>query len=310
MPVHRRSPEAQDGTTPPGTLDRMRDDERATAWVRTVRAAVRAWWAEVAHLVLPVRCAGCDAADVAWCPPCRSAFDDEPWRCEHRAGRLDPVGAPALPVLTLADCAGPVRAAVIAWKDRGRRDLTRPLVGHARRLGLACGELLDEACAAVRPGGGRAAPGMPVEPVGHGSPVVLVVPAPSTSAARRRRGFAHVDALARGAAEGLGAAGRPARVARVLRRPPGADQVGRGVRDRARLDVRVAARHRAGVRGRVVVLVDDVLTSGATLAAAQRALVAAGALPCAAVTLASTPGPATRDPHRLPARAGPRGPTG
>jgi len=231
--------------------------------------------------VLPVRCAGCERDDDPWCPACRSLLDAEPWRCEDRAGRLDPVSGPALPVLALADCVGPVRATVVAWKDRGRRDLTAPLVAHAGRLGTAA--------AALVPAGPP-----PVDPVTADHPTaracVLVVPAPSTAAARRRRGFGHVDELARGVADGLRVAGVPARAARVLRRR-GADQAGLGVRERAQVDVHVAARARAALRGAPVVLVDDVLTSGATLAAAARAVAGAGALPVAATVLASTPGP-------------------
>jgi predicted amidophosphoribosyltransferase len=48
----------------------------------------------------------------------------------------------------------------------------------------------------------------------------------------------------------------------------------------------------AGARGRVLVLVDDVVTTGATLFAAARALRAAGALEVRGLVLARTPEPA------------------
>jgi len=235
---------------------------------RWARAVLR----ELGGLVLPVACAGCGRDDEAWCGACARRLGGEPWRCEDRAGRLVLLDGPVLPVLTVADCVGPVRAALVAWKDRGRRDLTPVLAAVAGRLGSA---------AAAH-----------VPPLARGTPV-LVVPAPSTPAARRARGFAHVDVLADGVARGLRAAGVDARAVGVLRRT-GRDQVGLGLRERGRLvgRVRVAPRHVARVRGAGVVLVDDILTSGATLAACVAALAAVGAVPLGGVTLASTPGPA------------------
>ncbi|MEN0129028.1 MAG: hypothetical protein AAGC49_06275, partial [Brevundimonas sp.] len=133
---------------------------------------LRAWWDELAGLVLPVACAGCGVDDEPWCADCRRLLDGPAWRCEARAGRLDLVGeAPLVPVWTLADFRGPVREAVVAWKDHGRHDLTRHLAAalHGAALGLA------------------------PRFEGH----VLVVPAPSTPAAVRRRGGSLVGELAR-----------------------------------------------------------------------------------------------------------------
>lgn len=228
---------------------------------------------EVGGLVLPVSCAGCGRDDEPWCAACRAPFAAAPWRCEERAGRLDPVDGQSIPVRTLAENVGPARAVVVAWKDRGRRDLTAALAADAERLGAALRADLvgDGAVPAPRS-------------------AVAVVAAPSTAAARRRRGFAHAEALADGVARGLRSAGVPAVRVPALRRRSG-EQVGLGVRARATVAVRVPRRAGAAVRGRAVVLVDDVLTSGATLAAAAAALTAHGARVVGAATLVATPAP-------------------
>ena len=231
--------------------------------------------------MLPVECAGCGLDDVAWCARCAGRLAGAPWRCENRAPRLDRLdGRGPLPVWTLADCTGDVRRAIIAWKDRGRADLT---AHFARAIGDLARQVAGELA--------QAAP-------------LVVVAAPSTAASRRRRGGNLVDALATGVAAGLTGAGVQAEVAPVLHRRRGGDQVGLGARDRARNlagQLSVPDRRGRAVADRAVVLVDDVLTTGATFAASRRALERVGAVVVAAMTLASTPGPA--GPPALPPRS-------
>ncbi|WP_081861735.1 ComF family protein [Cellulomonas sp. HZM] len=229
---------------------------------------LRGWSRELGRLVLPVACAGCGLDDVVWCGRCRALYDRAPWRCEQRARRLDELGlADPLPVWTVADGTGPARQVVVSWKDHARADLA-PLLAQVLR-----GAARAVACS------------LPSAPL-------LVVPAPSTAASVRRRGSDLVARLAVAAADGLRDGGRQARAARVVRRR-GGDQVGLGARERARnMAGRVTVRRGVvGLDGARVVLVDDVLTTGATLAACRRALEARGAVVVAALTLASTPPP-------------------
>jgi predicted amidophosphoribosyltransferase len=109
----------------------------------------------------------------------------------------------------------------------------------------------------------------------------LVTWAPTTPARLRRRGFDQARLLARAVARQRGVPCPP-----LLRRRPGPAQTGRDA----------VARHSgpgfAGVRplqGRRVLLVDDVVTTGATVAAAARALREAGASEVHVVAAARTP---------------------
>lgn len=267
------------------------------------------------RLVVPVACPGCGTPDVRWCAACAAPFAGGPdigapgggvpgggvRRVERSAPRLDRLDdAGPLPVWALARYEGPVRGLVVAWKDRDRVDLDALLVPALRRGAAAVGEVLRDVAGPGRGPGGRLG-GCP------GGVRVLVVPVPTTAAARRARGRAPVVVLAAGVAAGLRDAGLDARVAPLLRRRAARDQVGLGARARGRnaagLVLRDAVARRllrasppaAGAPARgpaLCLLVDDVLTTGATLAACERALARAGADPVGALVLAATPPPA------------------
>jgi predicted amidophosphoribosyltransferase len=190
-----------------------------------------------------------------------------------------------VPVWALTPYAGPVRDVVVHWKDRGRADLDRLLAPALRGATAQLGPVLSSAL---------------------GGASVAVVPVPSSGAARRARSRDPVSVLARAVATGLRNAGVRARVVPALaRRGSGRDQVGLGARARGRNLAGAVRMTRRGVRAlgqrTACILVDDVLTTGATLAAVERALERAGHDVLGATVLAATPSPADgAEPVRHP----------
>jgi ComF family protein len=176
-----------------------------------------------------------------------------------RLHRPDPCPAGLPPLVAAAAYAGPVRAALLAHKEDGRLALARPL-----------GRALAAAVALL------------------GAPEAVLVPVPSARAAVRARGHDHARRLAR-------AAGRSAPLLVPARRV--ADQAGLSSAGRAE-NLRGALRARRPLEGLPVVVVDDVVTTGATLAEAARALRAAGADVRGAAVVAATA--RTRSPGRVP----------
>ncbi len=152
-----------------------------------------------------------------------------------------------------------------ALKEEGRTSL-------ARALAPALGEVLADVA-------------------GKGAVVTTV---PSSRAAYRRRGYRPVDLLARRSGW------PPVPLLRAVGRPRDQRGLGRAAR-RANVGGVFVSRP---VHGRDVVLVDDVVTTGATLDDAARALRAAGARRVVAVTLAHTPRRLDRGAHGTKPRNG------
>jgi len=111
--------------------------------------------------------------------------------------------------------------------------------------------------------------------------VEVVTWAPTTVARRRSRGFDHAEVIARAVASELG---RPC--VSLLTRRSGAAQTGARRAERVQRPTFVAMAPRRGTR---LLLVDDVVTTGATLRAASRALRASGAVSIDGLAAARTP---------------------
>ncbi|TDD93236.1 ComF family protein [Saccharopolyspora karakumensis] len=216
----------------------------------------------LADLLLPLHCVGCDVAGTAWCP-----------RCAGRLGGLRRVDRPMFgnspPVFALGRYRGVARRAVLAYKEDGQRGLAPPL-GAQLATGLRS-ITLDRS---LEPGW-------------------WLVPAPSRAMTSRRRGGAHMARIAHFAAIELSAAGMPARVADCLLTGPGAADSA-GLTPQQRLDNlagRVLVRPgRLPPEGAQVALLDDVVTTGATVTGAAAALDGARRPVAVALALTATAG--------------------
>lgn len=92
------------------------------------------------ELLLPVSCAGCGHPGVRVCQKCKHEWSALPQRITTR---VDPYA----PIWSLGPYGGARRRALIALKERGRRDVARPMgaaLGAAVRYLIACGELDED----------------------------------------------------------------------------------------------------------------------------------------------------------------------
>lgn len=247
--------------------------------LRVVGGSISAATSRVLDLALPASCSGCGLEGEPLCPRCARALD-----ARMELPGATPIGLPVdlpAPLLQLEWCApfaGPVRAALHDLKYRGERRLARPLGSAVARRWRRVGE-----------------------------GATLVVPVPVHADRERRRGYDQAVLIAEVAAAELGLPclralerarattaqfelGREERASNVagafqVRTVGGRGGSGRGEPGRTggpgvprRPDLRLA--------GRWVLLVDDVVTTGATLASCAIALERAGAIGVSAITVA------------------------
>jgi ComF family protein len=215
----------------------------------------------------PSACPVRGALRPALCAPCRSALATiGPGAC-RACGRPRQPFAPALGE-RCGRCAreprGGVRSTITAFRYTGAgRDLLRTLKYHGRReLALPLGRALAARVAAELP-----------DLVGACG-VALVTAVPLHWTRLLRRGYNQAELIARVAARELGLPFAPRALTRT-KRTKALFSVPRGDREEA-LAGALASRGNV-VRGRWVLLVDDIRTTGATLATCGRALRAAGA---------------------------------
>lgn len=206
-------------------------------------------------VLAPTTCSGCGAVDRALCRTCRAALAAHP--SANRIGE----SADPLTVHSAMIYGGVPRRVLLALKETGRTDAAgalawpiRAAIAEALRTALADGVL------------SRAG-------------YVELATIPSSRAAFRTRGYVPVELVL--AAAGL----RSTRALRTARQT--ADQAGLQFDERAR-NRAGSLRARPRMRGRDVLLVDDILTTGATLLEARRALRTAGARLVGAAVIART----------------------
>jgi predicted amidophosphoribosyltransferase len=202
------------------------------------------------HLVLPLECGGCGAPSTKWCGGCAHQLEVKAGEPHLVSPRVDP----GVPVLSLGRYAGPRREAIVAVKDHGRADLIAPLA-VALQAGLE--RLLTWGVV--------------------GTPLTIV-PAPTRRSAARRRGGDPVTRMARAATAGLRDVPDIHVVAALRLRGLARDSVGLSSADRqrniaGRVKITMPSKALAGA----VLLVDDIVTTGATASESVRVLHIAGA---------------------------------
>jgi len=224
--------------------------------------------------LFPAQCLGCGKAGVLLCPSCLQRIEYTPanvcWRCgrPQPAPRLCPACArtpsPLARVYAVTYSTGVMRRAIHRLKYAGQSSLAEPL-----------GDLLA--------GWWRA----------HPLRADLIAPVPLHPRRERQRGFNQSALLARRLSRGVGV---PCVEDALHRARDTRSQVGLNAAERAQNMAGAFVCESGAVCGRRIILMDDVCTTGATLAACAAALKDAGAAEVWGLTLARAKGSWSNQP--------------
>jgi predicted amidophosphoribosyltransferase len=211
----------------------------------------------VLDLVLPLECGGCGTPSTRWCEACASELALRPDAPRVVSPRIDP----QVPVFALGRYAGARRQAIIAMKERGRTDLSSPL---AQALAFGLHRLLSWGLLDLP---------------------LTIIPAPTRRSAARRRGGDPVTRMAT-----LAVASHPhIGVVRALQmKALTRDSAGLGSAARERnIAGRVRLTSRRPPANAEVLLIDDIVTTGATACESVRILQTAGVRVSAVLAVAA-----------------------
>lgn len=224
-------------------------------------------WNSFTNLLFPPQCGGCCAAGSLWCAACRATVKpvEPPWcekcgapntsmrlcsRCRAQPLQMDSIRSVAL-------FQGPLREGIHRYKYQRLASLADPF-----------GDMLIEYWCT------------------HQLTADWLVPVPLHPSRERDRGYNQSNLLARRLAAGVGV---PISAAGLRRTRATAVQMELNAAQRKENVAGAFACDEARVRGKRVIVVDDVCTTGATLEACAAALLKAGAVSVMGLTLARTP---------------------
>lgn len=224
---------------------------------------LQCWVGDGLDLLFPTSCLGCGRADFIWCPQCDASLE----RIGGQHCRI--CGRPLAALATCAECRGsppPYRARSYAvYQGPLARAIVSLKYRPNRRLAEVMGAWLHEDYERA------------------GWQASAIVPVPLSRQRQKRRGYNQAHLLALALRDRLPLPLHPNGLRRVLDTP---SQVGLMPAER-KSNVRGAFRaDSASLSGQAVVLVDDLYTTGATLAACSTALLQAGAEQVFALTVA------------------------
>ena len=214
---------------------------------------------DVIGIIAPPECILCSAEGQAMCEQCAAKhidpYGEACWNCRRRSP-----GGRTCPKCRLPGTPGYVWLAT-TYDEAPSQLLRAYKFGHLRAASATLAKIMVSSL-------NRYLPGEALKSAGY-----IVVPVPTATRRRRGRGFGHSELLARKIAGRLGLQYLPA-----LGRLGQSRQVGakRDVRQK-QADGVYYVRLPQLVKGQKLLLVDDVVTTGATMRAATKALRAAGA---------------------------------